>query len=323
MAPARQKPLLKEKFVPIFSKLRTSTYVDTPLTRQPPPSHAIRTISWNALGTLIATGAADRTLRIWNPERTNVKYSTELRGHSGPVEKVEFNPTHESELASCSADGTVRLWDVRRKESIVEIKPNIGGIDLLAWKPDGGELIIGRQARVIPRSTLTPSTPLNCETPVSSLSFTHSTTNPSLLLCSTTGALTLHRYPDLSKLHTLRAHTSPLLSHSLNPPATLLATGGSDALITLWDTQDWVCVRKLDRSVGPVTSVSFSFDGSYVVGGSDEGTGLDIAHAETGEYVHSIDTNWPSPCVQWHPHRYVLAYTSDSGLRIIGASSTT
>jgi THO complex subunit 3 len=72
--------------------------------------------------------------------------------------------------------------------------------------------------------------------------------------------------------------------------------------------------------IGPVRSVSFSFDGSYVVGGSDEGTGLEIAHVETGEYVYHVETAWPAPCVQWHPSRYVLAYSGDvAGLKIIGA----
>ncbi len=95
--------------------------------------------------------------------------------------------------------------------------------------------------------------------------------------------------------------------------------GGSDALVTLWDTQNFVCQRSLSAMTGPVRSISFSFDGSYVVGGSDEGTGLDIAHVETGEYVYRVETPWPAPCVQWHPNRYVLAYSGDpAGLKIIG-----
>lgn len=57
-----------------------------------------------------------------------------------------------------------------------------------------------------------------------------------------------------------------------------------------------------------------------MVGGSDEGTGLDINHVETGESVHKIETSSPAPCVQWHPNRYNLAYSGDpSGLKIVGA----
>jgi THO complex subunit 3 len=73
--------------------------------------------------------------------------------------------------------------------------------------------------------------------------------------------------------------------------------------------------------VGSVRSVGFSWDGAYVVGGSDEGTGLEIAHVETGDVVVSLGTNAPATCVAWHPGRYWLAYSGDTmGLKIVGAA---
>jgi THO complex subunit 3 len=62
----------------------------------------------------------------------------------------------------------------------------------------------------------------------------------------------------------------------MDPRGKYLAVGGSDALISLWDTQDWMCKHTLGHMEGPLRSVAFSWDGSYVVGGSDEGTGLEI-----------------------------------------------
>jgi len=118
---------------------------------------------------------------------------------------------------------------------------------------------------------------------------------------------------------TLNGHTSSCLSVELQPPARLLATGGSDSIIALWDTTDWICKRTLIDMTGPVRSITFSHDGSYIVGGSDEGTGLEIAHAESGEYVHSIKTASPCPIVAWHPSRYILAYGEGSTLKILGS----
>jgi len=108
---------------------------------------------------------------------------------------------------------------------------------------------------------------------------------------------------------------------ALSPTGRYLATGGSDALITLWDTEDWVCRRTLGAMVGSVRSVGFSWDGAYVVGGSDEGNGLEIAHVETGEYVCRVETSAPPLCVAWHPSRYWVAYSGDAmGLKIVGTA---
>lgn len=98
-----------------------------------------------------------------------------------------------------------------------------------------------------------------------------------------------------------------------------MATGGSDSIISLWDTTDWICQRTLIDMTGPVRSISFSHDGCYIVGGSDEGTGLDIAHTETGEYLHSVKTSGPCSVVAWHPSKYALAYSDAGVLKINGA----
>lgn len=106
--------------------------------------NSLRTLAWNPTGQLIATGSADRTLRIWNPERPAIKYSTELRGHSAPVEKVLFNPVRDAELASCSTDGTVRFWDVRSKTCVSRL--DVGGEAFtLSWSADGSTMVVGRK----------------------------------------------------------------------------------------------------------------------------------------------------------------------------------
>lgn len=143
-------------------------------------------------------------------------------------------------------------------------------------------------------------------------------------------------YPSFETLHTLNAHTSACAAISLAPTGRYLAVGGSDALISLWDTTDWICRRTLSsESSGAIRGVSWSFDGRFVCGASDElgtgGHGLDIFHAETGELVHTVPptgVNAGIPAVAWHPSRYWLAYSTTNdgqgnsghgGLKIVGA----
>jgi THO complex subunit 3 len=83
-------------------------------------------------------------LRIWNPERPNARYSTELRGHSAAIEKVLFNPVRDAELASCSTDGTVRFWDVRSKTCVSRL--DVGGEAFtLSWSADGSTMVVGKK----------------------------------------------------------------------------------------------------------------------------------------------------------------------------------
>ena len=118
------------------------------LSRYPYPythNHSrIRSIAWNPTGHLIATGSADRTLRIWNPDKPQVKNSTDLRGHTGGIEKVAWNPTKEAELASVSSDGTCRFWDVRSKTCTAVVQ--LGGEGVTAcWSADGEWVMVGRK----------------------------------------------------------------------------------------------------------------------------------------------------------------------------------
>ena len=107
-------------------------------------SYRIRTLAFSPTGALLATGSADRTLRIWNPEKPSAKYSTELRGHTGGIERVAWNPVKDAELASVSSDGTCRFWDVRSKACRAVVQ--LGGEGLtVTWSADGGTVVVGRK----------------------------------------------------------------------------------------------------------------------------------------------------------------------------------
>ena len=273
-------------------------------------------------------------MRIWNPERPSVKHSTELRGHTGAIQYVAWNPVKEAELASCSADGTVRFWDVRSKNCVAEVKTGGEGFKL-AWSPDGEVLMVGRKDDALLPIQMSGSAdggggsgaahaPIALAAlpqPVQTNQTTFSHSGRELLLTTGLGSVKMLAFPGLAPLHTLNAHTSACFTLELCPRGKYLAVGGSDALISLWDTADWFPRHGLANMTGPVRSVSFTFDGAYVCGGSDEGAGVDVAHVDTGEYVHTVPTTHPAPCVAWHPARYWLAYSGDPmGLKIVGAA---
>jgi THO complex subunit 3 len=133
------------------------------------------------------------------------------------------------------------------------------------------------------------------------------------------------------------AHTSSCTSVAYSPNGKYLAVGGSDALISLWDTTDWVCRRTLSNpTFGSVKGLTWSWDGRFIVSASEDVSsgdgagmgsgGLEIYHAETGDVVYTVPTGTSGiPAVEWHPNRYWLAHTQvesptgKSVLKIVGA----
>lgn len=303
-------------------------------------SHSIRSIAWNPLGTLIATGASDGTVRVWNPEKPKPIHSTELNinpnkgHHRASIEKIAFNPMKDAELCSVSSDGVVRFWDVRTKAIINEVK----GLDeafTLAWAPDGESLIVGNKTdNLFVLSPIQPTPIASHQQDVQTNQITFCYSGKNIFLTTGEGRVKILSFPEFKPVFylsydpttpfTLNGHTSSCLTVEMQPTARYLATGGSDSIIALWDTTDWICQRTLVDMTGPVRSLSFSFDGSYIVGGSDEVAELQIVHTETGEHVHTLKPAGGPPytLVSWHPNKYWLAYTDIGGLKIIGVDFT-
>ncbi len=61
---------------------------------------------------------------------------------------------------------------------------------------------------------------------------------------------------DESSEFTLKGHTSACITAEMSPTGRYLATGGSDSIISLWDTSKWICPRTVTSMVGPVRSIS-------------------------------------------------------------------
>ncbi|CAJ0546358.1 Ff.00g098310.m01.CDS01 [Fusarium sp. VM40] len=330
MAPvlrARQS-LSKDKFPSYFGSLRSQPYNDANNSRGSNP-HSLRCIAWNPLGTLVATGSSEKTLRVWNPEKPHVKFSTELKGHSASVEKVAFNPTKDAELCSVSSDGVVKFWDVRTKACFNEVK-GLGDAFTLVWAPDGNSLLVGNKSDTIYVLSPTQPTPISThQQSVQTNQIAFCWSGEKIFVTTAEGRVRVLSYPGFEPVlqskhgdgveeYELNGHTSSCLTADLQPTGRYLATGGSDSIIALWDTTDWICQRTITRMVGPVKSLSFTFDGSFVVGGSDEGSGLEISHVETGDHVYTFKTAGACPVVAWAPTRYCLAYSDLGILRIVG-----
>lgn len=307
----------------------------------------IRHIEWSPTGAALAS-TSGASIRIWEPERSSLPSKTpiaqELKAHTGAVEKVTWNPCRESELASTSSDGTLKIWDLRlgtstssaKNTPCVDVKIGDAGL-FLAWNPNGREIVVSRRDDVIiaydVRMGITGSTESLDPRPgkrlqtaqTNQLAFSNAGTE--VFATTGDGSVQILDWPSMTLLHTLHAHTSAAYSVAHSPTGDYLAVGGGDSLISLWNTQTWVSERTLSYANGAIHNLGFSFDGMYLCAGSgpdkDMQSGLEISHVETGKSVCTLDTTNAPNIVAWHPLRYWLAYAGDpGGVRVLGVGSS-
>ncbi|PHH68829.1 hypothetical protein CDD80_7209 [Ophiocordyceps camponoti-rufipedis] len=314
MAPVLRprQSLAKDRFSAYFANLKSQPYPD-PNSSRGAGSHSIRCMAWNPLGTLVATGSIDKTLRVWNPEKPNVKFSTELKGHGASVEKVAFNPVKDAELCSVSSDGVVKIWDVRTKACVNEVK-DLGEALSLAWSPDGETIVVGNKEDnvfVLKAGSSVPVSSHQQAVQTNQISFCW--TGKRILAATSDGNARILGYPSFEPFFTyphaphkeylLEGHTSSCLAVEMSPTGKYIATGGSDSIMSLFDTDDLICQRTISSLGGPVRSIR---------------SGLEVRHVETGELVHTFKTAGSSPVVAWAPLRYCMAYTDLGVLRVVG-----
>lgn len=89
----------------------------------------------------IATGSADKTIRLWDP--STGKCTRVLHGHSGAVRGLAVHPTKPL-LVSVSSDRTVRLWNTDDGEQIHEYG-NGRPMKAVAFSPKNNSFVTGDQ----------------------------------------------------------------------------------------------------------------------------------------------------------------------------------
>ncbi|KAL9088779.1 MAG: hypothetical protein Q9159_002890 [Coniocarpon cinnabarinum] len=319
------------------------------------PQQDIRALSWSPLGTLLAS-ADSRILRVWNPQRADVKHSIELKlpvsdssgsatrgsrsglarpSHLTGTECVIFNPSLDADLASLGSDGVLRFWDVRARAPLVSTitagdsglglcwrPPQTGGDEVVVATKNDNIVTVSRRQQVVVESQ-------QWDAQIYAPSFSNN--GQYLLLPCGNGRLQILSYPDLTVQKTVHAHPSAVTRAISDPRGRHVATVGADSLVSLWDVQDWSCKQTYPGLLtGPGRSLSFSFDGAYLVAGDDNGgqgfEGVGVVHVEDGEEVCRIECRGEGRRavteVAWHPGRYWVAFgggrEGEGGLKVAG-----
>ncbi|KAJ5973878.1 WD40-repeat-containing domain protein [Penicillium waksmanii] len=91
-------------------------------------------VSFSPNGQLLASGADDNTIELWDPRTGELRQT--LKGHSSWITSVEFSPDGQM-LASAACDDTVKLWDPRTGELRHTLDGHFNEVHNATFLPDG------------------------------------------------------------------------------------------------------------------------------------------------------------------------------------------
>ena len=96
---------------------------------------SVNVLTLYAKGKTLATGSADKTIRLWEITPDTTKLLHTFRGHTGGIVAMDFSVNGEL-LASGSADKTVQLWDVATGQHLHTLTGHTGEIAAVAFLGD-------------------------------------------------------------------------------------------------------------------------------------------------------------------------------------------
>ncbi|XP_018407900.1 PREDICTED: THO complex subunit 3 [Nanorana parkeri] len=276
------------------------------------PAHSakVHSVAWSCDGRRLASGSFDKTASVFVLEKDRLVKEINFRGHGDSVDQLCWHPSNPDLFVTASGDKTIRIWDVRSERCVTTVTTKGENINI-CWSPDGQTIAVGNKDDVvtfIDIKTYRPRAEEQFKFEVNEISWNND--NNMFFLTNGNGCINILSYPELKPIQSINAHPSNCICIKFDPTGKYFATGSADALVSLWDIEELVCVRCFSRLDWPVRTLSFSFDGKMLASASEDHF-IDIAHVETGEKLCEVQCESPTFTVAWHPKRYVLAFACD------------
>lgn len=194
----------------------------------------VRSVCFSPDSTVLATGAEDRTIKLWDVQGGTIKHN--LQGHSLDIYSLDYSRDGRL-IVSGSGDRHVKVWDAESGKLLHNLgADDVGpkdGVTSVAFSPDGRFVAAGSLDRVV-------------------------------RIWDVQTGYFIDRF---------EGHQDSVYSVAFDPDGKTLASGSLDKTLRLWDVSSRSRSRCRHTFVGHkdfVLSVAFAPNGSWIASGSKD-----------------------------------------------------
>ena len=266
----------------------------------------VECLAWSGDVLLILT--RDGVIKSWNKTMGEERTGT-------PWTWIESNPIDSNLIAAVSWDGQLKMFGsdfVRETNSLKKEK-----LLYCAWRMDGQELAVLTRSDMVGIVDCNDTVVQTIVPGVDVYAVVYDCLGQLwVALGGTPGKVQVYAQSEgvYSELKSLTSHAHMTTCLDRTSDGKFVISGGSDALVCLWDTASFVCVKTFAESLSPITTLSVDWANQFVAwgsGGSKDGESvLSVASLVAGAHVLSHITSGPVTRVRWHPTKPVLAFST-------------
>ena len=236
-------------------------------------ANGVSALAFSPDGRILAAGYAygDGAIRLWDVATGGLVGV--LEGHRGWVSCLVFAPDGRT-LFSGSADQTIRVWSIAEKRELNRLQGHTGGIRGLALAP-GGKTVVscaddGSVRAWNPQYERPGASRAQVELPIQVATFGALFTADShrLITASRSAPVTVWDIATAKELERILALGTNNQSVALSPDQRLLAVGGLDGSIKVWDIEGRRLIKQFRAHNIPIWKLRFMDHGQSLVSGA-------------------------------------------------------
>ncbi|MDM8527141.1 WD40 repeat domain-containing protein [Anaerolineales bacterium HSG24] len=262
----------------------------------------VKSATFSPDGTIIAFDD-DKNIQLLHV--SNGEIFTSFEGHTSYVDKVIFSPDGNTIISS--DEESVRLWQVSDGTLLNTLDHHMDSVYSIVFSPDGKILTIGGRGNQVSLWQIADGK--------KQTSFYHNgivenmvlSPNGEIIALDSGDDIQLLSASNLTWLDTLQGHTAGVAALAFSPDGAILASGGFDDTVRLWQVTDSTILKTFDKHTNNVFGVAFSPDGKTIASSSTDDI-INLWRVSDGSLLHTLEehTDYAST-LAFSPNGNILA----------------